>query len=355
LVSTVTDVDVVVVGAGIAGLAAARTLRACGLDLVVLEARNRVGGRLLSFPADGGNLDIGATWFWPDEPRISELVADLSIATHPQHLMGDALYQDVHGMQRLAGNPVDVSSWRITAGAQHLAIAVALEFPQHTIRFDHDVAEIHSTADHVTAQTATGSFRGKHLILAVPPALAVSAIEFAPNLDRRTVEVARATPVWMGAMTKVVAQFRAPFWRDQGLAGAVISHVGPMREIHDMSGRDGSPAVLFGFVPPDPPGRPTVTTAEVLTQLVDMFGRDGGSPDKLVIHDWRDEQHTSPPGVEDLQAYELFGHSCYTAPGLGGRLHWASTEASVTHPGHIEGALAAADRAAKAVVSAIRG
>jgi len=353
-VSISIEVDVVVVGAGIAGLAAARALRAFGLDLIVLEARDRVGGRLLSLPSDGGNLDIGATWFWPDEPRISALVSELGIATHPQHLAGDALYQDVHGVQRLRGNPIDVSSSRITAGAQHLANSVAVEFPQHTIRFGHPVREICSTTGHITAHTPAGSFRGKHLILAVPPALAVSTIEFVPILDRRTAKVARNTPVWMGAFTKVVAEFSAPFWRQQGLAGAVTSHVGPMREIHDMSGRDGSPAVLFGFVPPIPPGRPTVTAAEVLTQFVDLFGPDGASPDKLVIHDWRDEQHTSPHGAEDLQAFELFGHSCYTAPGLGGRLHWASTETSITHAGHIEGALAAADRAANAVVSAMQ-
>ncbi len=350
--STVIDVDVVVGGAGIAGLSAARTLRRLGLDVTVLEARDRVGGRLLSLPCSGGNLDVGATWFWPDEPRINALVAEMDIATHPQSLAGDALYQDVHGVQRLGGNPIDVSSRRITAGAQHLAISVALEFPQDTIRLDHQIRQIHSTADHIIAQTTSGSFRGKHLILALPPALAVSAIEFFPPLDRGTAAVARITPVWMGAVTKIVAQFSTPFWRQQGLAGAAISHVGPMREIHDMSGRDGNPAALFGFVPSPPSGRPPVTARDVLIQLVDLFGPDAAHPDNLVIHDWRSEHHTSPRGVEELQAYELFGHSCYSAPALGGRLHWASTETSVTHAGHIEGALAAADRAAGAVVRA---
>lgn len=349
-----TDVDVVVVGAGIAGLSAARTLLAFGLDVTVLEARDRVGGRLLSLPAPGGSLDVGATWFWPNEPRIAALIADLEVATHAQHLAGDAMYHDSNGIQRMAGNPIDVASGRITAGAQELAHAVAREFPPDTIRFDHPVTQIRLSGDRVTAQTSSGCFHADHLVLALPPALAVSAIDFVPGLTDETAAIARRTPVWMGAVTKVAVRFSTPFWRDRGLAGAAFSHVGPMGEIHDMSGKDGRPAALFGFVAPSPSGRPAVGRDEVLHQLVDIFGQDAADPDTLVIHDWRDETYTSPPEVEKLQAYELFGNPCYTAPALEGRLHWASTEASAVYPGHIEGALAAADRSAHAIIDAVR-
>jgi len=348
------DVDVVVVGAGIAGLSAARTLLAFGLDVTVLEARDRVGGRLLSLPVPGGSLDVGATWFWPNEPRIAALIADLGVATHAQHLAGDAMYQDSNGIQRLAGNPIEVASGRISAGAQELAHSVARAFPPDTIRFDHPVTEVRLSGNRLTAQTPSGSFHAGHLVLAVPPALAVSAIDFMPGLPDETAAVARRTPVWMGAITKVVVRFSTPFWRDRGLAGSAFSHVGPMGEIHDMSGKDGTPAALFGFVPPSPSGRPTIGRKEVLHQLVDIFGQDAADPEEVVIHDWRDETYTSPPEGEKLQAYELFGNLCYAVPALDGRLHWASTETSAIYPGHIEGALAAADRAAHAVIDAVR-
>lgn len=55
------DVDVLVVGAGVAGLSAARTIRAAGHDVVVLEARDRIGGRVLTHPAPGIRpMELGA-------------------------------------------------------------------------------------------------------------------------------------------------------------------------------------------------------------------------------------------------------------------------------------------------------
>jgi monoamine oxidase len=57
--------DVAIVGAGLAGLTAARELRAAGASVLVLEARDRVGGRTASEVIDGVVLDMGAQWFGP--------------------------------------------------------------------------------------------------------------------------------------------------------------------------------------------------------------------------------------------------------------------------------------------------
>jgi monoamine oxidase len=156
----------------------------------------------------------------------------------------------------------------------------------------------------------------------------------------------------MGAMTKVVVRYDAPFWREAGLAGAVMSHVGPMREVHDMSGPGGRPAALFGFVPPPAPGAATVTGDAILAQLDRLFGERPPTPLDVHILDWRDEPFTSPEGADRLHVYETYGHPLYQSPELGGRLHWASTETARDVPGHIEGALSAAARATAAILSA---
>ena len=343
------SVDVVIVGGGIAGLMAARMLSAARLSLVVLEARGRVGGRLLTRNA----LDLGATWFWPGEPRIHQLIDELDLATHAQHLAGDAMYHTAEGAQRIEGNPIDVASRRFVGGAETLARAVAERLPADAIRLEQPVSAIRVQDDWIVAQTPAGSVAGRHLVLALPPALAMARIEFLPRLPEQLARLAATTPVWMGAVAKVVARYAEPFWRQRGLAGAAISHQGPMREIHDMSGPEGQPAALFGFAPAMAVGQPTVSEPAVLTQLTEIFGSEASHPVELLIHDWREGAYTSPPGVEHLTAYETFGHRAYATPALGGRLHWASTETATESPGHIEGALAAADRATRAILGAM--
>ncbi len=345
-------VDVAVIGSGVAGLHAAHHLHAHGLTVVVLEARDRVGGRLLSPQVDGAGLDLGATWFWPSERRITRLIAELGVATHPQYTAGDALLQLPSGVQRIEGNPMDVSSGRFVSGAQGLAEAMAARLPTGTIELDHAVTSIEVQGPRLMVRTQHGAHAARHVIVAIPPALAACAITIAPALPARLARLAGQTPVWMGAITKVVAHYPEPFWRDAGLAGAAISHVGPIREFHDMSGPDGKPAALFGFAPPLTVGAATITEDQVREQLGALFGPAAATPTRLWIHDWRQEPFTSPAQVERLNDYGSFGHPDYATPALHGRLHWASTETAADTPGHIEGALAAAQRAATAVMRA---
>lgn len=343
-------VDVIVVGAGAGGLEAARALVDGGLDVRVLEARERVGGRLLSVPAGPRGIDLGATWFWENEPRVQALISELGLEVHAQHIAGDALYHDARGVHRLTGNPIEGPAGRLTAGMQELATAMAGTLPAGTVRLGHPVASVDVLEHGVEVASRGSTLRASMVVMAIPPALAVEHITYRPPLPESTVRIASTTPVWMGAMTKVVFRFERAFWRDEGLAGAVVSHVGPMREIHDMSGPGGLPAALFGFVPPSGPGTGTVDSAQVLEQLVALFGAHLPEPVEVLIQDWRTEVHTSPRDVEGLQAYETYGHPAYLEP-MGGRIHWGSTETSREAPGHIEGALAAGARAAATILA----
>lgn len=80
--------DVIVVGAGLAGLNAARKLVAHGLTVRVLEARNEVGGRTKTVQINGHAFDVGGQWTGPGQPRMSTLIDELGLETTPTHSQG---------------------------------------------------------------------------------------------------------------------------------------------------------------------------------------------------------------------------------------------------------------------------
>ncbi|MCV7099815.1 flavin monoamine oxidase family protein [Mycobacterium palustre] len=78
-------VDVVVVGAGFAGLSAARELTRQGHDVLVFEGRDRVGGRSLTGSVAGWPADLGGTFVGPTQDAVLALAAELDIPTVPTH------------------------------------------------------------------------------------------------------------------------------------------------------------------------------------------------------------------------------------------------------------------------------
>ncbi len=85
--------DVVVVGAGLSGLVAAREIMRAGHSVAVIEARDRVGGRMLSRPIAGGEVvDLGAEFLGPTQNEIRALVGELGIDTFPTYNVGRNVY-----------------------------------------------------------------------------------------------------------------------------------------------------------------------------------------------------------------------------------------------------------------------
>ena len=97
-------VDVVIVGAGLAGLCAARELVRRGKTCVVLEARDRVGGRTLSQSLGGDVIDLGGQWIGPTQNRLAGLVAELGIKRFPQHHDGKKLLSWGGTLQEYTGD-----------------------------------------------------------------------------------------------------------------------------------------------------------------------------------------------------------------------------------------------------------
>ncbi len=110
--------DVVVIGAGAAGLTAANALRKAGLSVAVLEARDRVGGRLWTDEIDGAMLEIGGQWVSPDQDALIDTVAELGLDTFSRYREGDSVYIGPDGVaHRFTGEmfPVSVETERVIA------------------------------------------------------------------------------------------------------------------------------------------------------------------------------------------------------------------------------------------------
>src|SRR6516164_9071562 len=80
--------DVIVVGAGFAGLAAAKALQAAGVEPVVVEARDRVGGRTCPGSIAGLTIDLGGMWVGPTQTTLDALAREYGVKTYPQYITG---------------------------------------------------------------------------------------------------------------------------------------------------------------------------------------------------------------------------------------------------------------------------
>jgi monoamine oxidase len=88
------EADVAIVGAGLAGLVAARRIVAAGARPLVLEARGRVGGRVLNEEiGDGKVVEVGGQWIGPSQDRIAALAAELGVETFPTYDSGRHLIE----------------------------------------------------------------------------------------------------------------------------------------------------------------------------------------------------------------------------------------------------------------------
>lgn len=144
-----TDADVLIVGAGLSGLVAARDLVAAGRSVLVLEARDRVGGRLWSDRIGAATFDRGGQWVGPTQTRVLALAAAHGVTVFPTHTTGRKLLElgplrssyagtipslplpALLGLQR-AMSAIDRMARRVPADAPHTAVQ-ALEWDGETV------------------------------------------------------------------------------------------------------------------------------------------------------------------------------------------------------------------------------
>jgi len=356
--------QVAIVGGGLAGIYAGKLLQSANIEFLLLEARERLGGRILcvdknGLPSEDG-FDLGPSWFWPQmQPAIDAVVNGLGLTTFPQHSEGEVIFQRMSRETpwRYRPSQQEPQSMRIAGGTGILVAALAKDLPRERILLGARAQQIELSSKNVRLMCS--KFDGAEEVLvadqviaALPPRL-LAEISFSPAIDAAALERWRATPTWMAPHAKFFAVYDRSFWRAAGLSGTAQSLAGPLAEIHDATTASGM-AALFGFPAMGADARSAMGEAVLkracLEQLARLFGPEALQPQTTILKDWAADPLTATAQDRNGGRHPDASADPWVTGTWRKRLSLGGSEASPIEPGYMAGAIVAAGRAVAEVM-----
>jgi monoamine oxidase len=350
------SVETIIIGGGLSGLYAASLLSKKNRPFVVLEARGRIGGRILSTEHHGFFSDLGPSWYWPEiNPRMTYLIQTLGLEGYRQFEEGLGRFEYPDGrVQTVRGYAAEPASWRLVGGMGALITKLSEQIPAAAVKLNSPVCEIEKTTTEVLVSVGElekeprARFSADRVILAIPPRLAAATILFTPDLSPHLTQAMLRTGTWMAGQAKFYAFYEDPWWRQAGLSGQAFSQRGPLGEIHDGSNKGQGPYGLTGFlgIPAAQRRREHALNAAILAQLAALYGKPAAQPVTFYYQDWARERFTAT----DFDQPPMREHPVYQPPAgktaiWDHTLHFAGSETASQHGGYLEGALVSAERA----------
>lgn len=340
--------EVIIVGAGLAGMTAAYQLKKSGVPFTILEARDRVGGRIYT---KDGPVEMGATWFGNQHIHLRQFLTELGVEHFEQFTRGTISY-DVHAhtpvqyMEMPAGQP---PSYRIKGGTANLINKLASGLEKEQLLLNTAIQSIRKQGEKIIITDQNNrEYHGRIAIVTLPPQLLAHTVTFEPALKPETRQLMAETHTWMGESIKFALTYERPFWKENGASGMGFAQVGIIQEIHDHTNAEESFFSLKGFLGA---GAKDVSQSEreqlVKAQVVKLFGQEAAN--YLSYHDkvWIDEVYTSVKGTAPLMPHQHNGHPQLSQPLMDGKVFIAGTETSPVYGGYMEGAVYAGIKAAQ--------
>ncbi|MCJ2186277.1 flavin monoamine oxidase family protein [Novosphingobium beihaiensis] len=355
--------DVAIAGAGLSGLALAEILEAQGLSVLILEARGRLGGRVLTEidPDSGLAVDLGPTWFWPHrQPLMAALTQHLEIPSFSQRDEGENLSLADAGKEPQQTPPISLhdNAHRLIGGMAQLTKALATRLSRTEVRLGHVIQAVSDEGPHVRltwcSDQGDGEVLARHCVMALPPRL-VGSLTFSPALDWATLSALQHTQTWMATSAKAGTTCSSPVWRDKGLSGsAFVTHEqAVLAETWDACDATGDRAGLGGFLSLSPALRRDFAEGLPIlieSQLTQLYGPELEARASY-YQDWASEGYTCAPAdlAQEPDDHPPIADSVLRGAHWGEKLYFAGAETAAHDPGYLEGALDSAHRVARAI------
>jgi monoamine oxidase len=332
---------ILIIGAGLSGLLTATLLKKEGIPFKILEARDRVGGRINTlYGTNKAPIEMGATWFTSQHTHLIGLLEELGIAYFEQRMDATVFYEAApNSPVQVVEIPSQAPSYRITGGTSSLLHALRNQLDESDILFNQSVKDIKidENSVHVTSEK---TFEGSAVVLAIPPKLWAKKIAFEPQLPTDLMRVAHQTHTWMEDSIKIALTYDQPFWGKGKLPGTLFSNSGPITEFYDQSNLEMSKFALCGFINASLKDLSSADRREsVIAQLKRVFGAKAEEFTSYEECVWSEEENTFEPSEMFLSPHQNNGNPIYNNSLFDGKLFISSTESASEFPGYMEGAV----------------
>jgi monoamine oxidase len=337
---------VVILGAGLSGLLTAFRLKKLGYEVKILEARDRIGGRIYTFDAAlNTSVEMGATWFGLKHTHLLGLLNELGLGYYEQHTKGDAFFEpfSLAPPQKIT-IPEQMPSYRIAGGSNALIEILKGGLQKEEINLGANIHSIEFQNNKILALSNESMWEADLMVSTLPPGLLFRSIKFSPNLDEEVYKIGLTTHTWMQDSIKTAIIYKNAFWREDGLSGTLFSNVGPFSELYDHSNEEITKYALCGFVNGGYARlNPSERQKKVMAQLEKIFGTQVNNFIDYKECIWNDEW-TKHPETPDIFPHNNNGHPIFEKNHFDNRFFVSGSETARHFPGYMDGAVQSAER-----------